>query len=371
MTKTANSSNMEYEILKGAVENTNEAFVTIDQQSTVILFNKAAEKVFGYSRDEVIGKDLGLILSPMCRENHNHAVSRYMQTRKPVLIGHESELTVTRKNGETFPASISFSVAELEGKLFFTGIIRDLTETKELQKRIIQSERLAALGQTVAEISHEIKNPLLMIGGFARQLLKRAQNEKDRAKLSIIADEVERLEDLLAELKELYRPRPLNLKRTDITGLLREIASLVKAQSKDCGIEIQLDVDQQEICVESDRSKLKQVLVNLVKNSLEASSEGGTVTIGMKPNQEGQVEVKIVDAGTGIPEEVQAKMFSPFFTTKRHGTGLGLCITKRIIEDHPGCMFSIESEEGKGTAVTIVFPQCRENGAGQDVANRA
>lgn len=177
---TAGSA-MEFEILKGAVENTNEAFVTIDHESTVILFNKAAERMFGYSRDEVIGRDLGMILTPMCQDSHQQAVTRYMKTRRTKLIGHESELSVTRKNGEIFPASISFSVAEVDGKLFFTGIIRDLTETKALQEKLIQSERLAALGQAVAEISHEIKNPLIMIGGFAGQLLKKAADEKDQA----------------------------------------------------------------------------------------------------------------------------------------------------------------------------------------------
>ena len=359
MKETANTNNMEYEILKGAVENTNEAFVTIDQRSTVILFNKAAEQMLGYSRDEVIGQNLGMILTSMCREGHNKAVGRYMKTRQPTLIGHESELTVTRKSGEAFPASISFSVAELDGKLFFTGIIRDLTETRALQKQIIQSERLAALGQTVAEISHEIKNPLLMIGGFARQLLKRAKDEKDKTKLSIIAEEVQRLESLLAELKELYRPRTLTLRKIDITKLLHEIASLAKAKAKESGIDVLLDITNEKVCVKSDRAKLKQVLLNLVKNAMEALPGGGSITICLKEDKE-RVEVMVADAGTGIPAEVQERMFSPFFTTKKHGTGLGLCITKRIIEDHPGSTFAIESQEGKGTLVTIGLARCDE-----------
>ncbi len=356
---------MQYEILKGAVENTNEAFVTIDQQSNVIFFNKAAEKLFGYSRDEVIGKDLSLILSPACREGHNKAVAKYIKTREAVRIGHESELTVTRKNGETFPASISFSMAELDGALFFTGIIRDLTETKELQERIIQSERLAALGQTVAEISHEIKNPLMMIGGFAKQLLKKATDPKDKSKLTIIASEVDRLEELLSGLKELYRPRPLNLQKIDLIALLQEVVSLARAWIKENGIDIRLDIAPQRVCVESNPSKLKQVLLNLIKNSIEALPEGGAITVTLK-DDEGKVLTTIADAGTGIPAEIKEKMFSPFFTTKKHGTGLGLCITKRIIEEHPGGTFAIESEEGKGTVVTIGLTRCLVTEIGQD-----
>ena len=155
--------NSELSILRGAIENTNEAFVTIDQDHTVIFFTRTAEKIFGYDRNEVIGHDLDVVLGPRCREGHRQAVARYLKTRDPRLIGHETEFVATRKNGETFPASISFSVSEINGKLFFTGIVRDVTETKALQERIIKSERLAALGQVVAEITHEIKNPLIRI----------------------------------------------------------------------------------------------------------------------------------------------------------------------------------------------------------------
>jgi len=366
MKKFVDSDIMQYEILKGAVENTNEAFVTIDQQSTVIFFNKAAEKLFGYSREEVIGKDLSLILSPACREGHNRAVEKYIHTREAVRIGHESELAVTRKNGEIFPASISFSMAELDGALYFTGIIRDLTETKELQKRIIQTERLAALGQTVAEISHEIKNPLIMIGGFAKQLLKKATDRTDKSKLTIIAGEVERLEELLAELKELYRPKPLSLKKIDLVELLHEVVSLAKAWGKENHIQIRADIVPQRVCVESNRSKLKQVLLNLVKNSIEALPNGGVITITLKEEND-RVEARIADAGVGIPAAVKEKMFSPFFTTKKHGTGLGLSITKRIVEEHPGGTFAIESEEGKGTVVTIGLSHCQEDEIGQDI----
>lgn len=354
---TANSS-MEFQILKGAVENTNEAFVTIDHKSTVVFFNKAAEDMFGFTRDEMIGQDLGMLLTPMCQEGHQIAVERYIETRKPTLIGHETELTVARKNGETFPASISFSVADVSGKLFFTGIIRDLTETKALQDKIIQSERLAALGQTVAEITHEIKNPLMLIGGFARRLQKKVEDEEDQAKLKIITEEVERLEKLLSELKDLYRSRQLNIEKINISTLLREVVSLSVPKVKGDGVEIIFDSDEEELFVEADKEKLKQVLLNLIKNSLEALPNGGTITVSIKDLKD-KVEVLVADTGEGIPQKIQEKIFSPFFTTKDHGTGLGLCITKRIIEDHPGSSFCLESKEGDGTEVTIGLCRCR------------
>jgi len=215
-------------ILEGAIENTNEAFVTIDQNHKVLLFNRAAEKIFGYSRDEVIGNDLDVIMSLDCSRDHRNAVERYVNTRVPRRIGHETELLATRKDGEKFPVSISFSVLQVEGTLYFTGIVRDLTETKALQEKITRAERLAALGQVVAEITHEIKNPLVMIGGFARQLIQQAKDEKSLKKLNIIADEVSRLETLIKKLREFYLPRVLNMEEIDLNSLMGEVYSLIK-----------------------------------------------------------------------------------------------------------------------------------------------
>ena len=122
--------NKEVTIIKSAVENTNEAFVTIDQNHKVLFFNRAAEKISGYSREEVLGHDLDVIMAPICSRNHREAVDRYIKTGIPKRIGHASELLATRKDGTTFPASISFSVSKVNGDLYFTGIVRDLTETK-------------------------------------------------------------------------------------------------------------------------------------------------------------------------------------------------------------------------------------------------
>lgn len=343
----------QFVILRNAVENTNEAFITIDKNSTVIFFNKAAERIFGYDRTEVVGHDLAKILTAMCRTRHEQAVAKYVLTGEATLIGHETELVVARKNGETFPAAISFSMAEVEGQLYFTGLVRDLSETRMLENRLAQNERLAALGQTVAEISHEIKNPLVMIGGFARQLLKKATVEKDRTKLTVIVDEVLRLEHLLAGLKELYKTQQLNLAGISLNELLAEVVDQAQSYLGANGIEIRL-ASSTDVEVEVDREKIKQVLLNLVKNGIEATSAGGKVVVSTRV-QEKRVEVEIADTGEGIPEEFKKRIFLPFFTTKEQGTGLGLCISKRIVEDHPGCSFNLDSEEGKGTVATIGF----------------
>jgi two-component system sensor kinase FixL len=342
-------------VLESAVENTNEAFVTIDENHRVFFFNKAAEKIFGYGREEVIGHDLNVIMSPTCSRDHRKAVARYVRTGVPRRIGHATEIMATRKSGESFPASISFSVSEVGGRLYFTAIVQDLTEMKSLQERMIRSERLAALGQVVAEISHEIKNPLMLIGGFARQLIKETKDEKALKKLNIISEEVMRLESLLKDMKTFYLPRTLKAEEVDINSLLQEIHDLTRSDCRAKKIQTHFKTHGGRAVVKGDREKLKQVFLNLVTNSTEAMENGGRLSMESDVHED-RVEVRIADEGCGIPEKEREKIFSPFYTTKRHGTGLGLSISKSIIEEHAGSTFTVESEEGKGTVFTVSIP---------------
>jgi len=342
-------------ILQGAIENTNEGFVTIDENHRVVVFNREAERIFGIDREEILGKDLGGILTPQCSQGHKQAVARYLAPRQPKLIGHQSEFLTARRNGELFPLSISFSVSNIGDKTFFTGIIRDLTETKALQEQVLKSERLAALGQLVAEVSHEIKNPLVMIGGYARQLWRSSPDPKTQAKLQIITDEVQRLETLIGELRDLYRPKALDLESVDMAALLTEIGELIREDGRAKGIEIQLEVPVAPVLVEGDRNKLKQVILNLARNGMEAMDQGGTLTLRARCLEE-QVEITVSDEGPGIPDPEMDKIFVPFYTTKKQGTGLGLSVSKRIIEEHQGCSFSLASGREKGAVATITMP---------------
>lgn len=343
-------------ILKRAVENTNEAFVTIDRHHKVIFFNKAAERVFGYHRDEVLGHDLDVIMSPTCSSNHRAAVERYIETKVPKRIGHGTEIMAVRKSGESFPANISFSVSHLEEDIYFTGIVRDLTETRELRELVRRSERLASMGQLVAEITHEIKNPLMLIGGFARQLLRDLEEDGGKQKkLDIIVDEISRLEQLLHELRDLYLPRRVEPKEIDVARLLRGIGDLVTAECEGRGIRLVLEIPNEPIHIQGDEPKLKEVLLNLIRNSIDAMAKEGNLRLVSQVFGR-NLEIDVTDEGCGIPVSEQARIFSPFFTTKPRGTGLGLSICKRIMEEHPGGSLTFESEPGKGTTFRLTMP---------------
>lgn len=351
-------------VLEEAVENTNEAFVTIGSDHTVVFFNKAAERIFGFGREEVIGRDLSRIMAPTCSRNHREAVARYLETGIAHRIGHDTEIMATRKGGEAFPANISFSVSQVEGKTYFTGIVRDLTETKALQQRMAHSERLAALGKVVAEITHEIKNPLMMIGGFARQLSRETDDEKVTSKLDIIGQEVGRLENLLNELRELYLPRTLDKEKMDIHDILKDVYELVRESCESSKVQVVYRPDAQKSMITGDREKLKQVLLNLAKNATEAMPSGGTLTLSTSRKGK-KVEIAIADSGCGISEAQRSKIFSPFYTTKKGGTGLGLSVSKCIVEDHPDSTLTFESQEGKGTIFRMTMPLFEE-GSGRE-----
>ncbi len=342
-------------ILMSAAEHANEAIVIIDENHKIIFFNIAAEKVFGFRQHEVLGEDLKMILGSHCPPDHRSAVDKYIRTRTPKVIGHEMELIATRKNSELFPASISFSETEVKGRLYFTGTVKDLTETRALQEKLLKTQRLATLGHVVAEITHEIKNPLMLIGGFARRLLKSTAEENNLNKLDLIVQEVGRLEKLLEELKDIYRPKGQDYEKVDINNLLTEVLSLTIREFKKKGVYIELQADQGEALVLGEKEKLKQVFLNIINNAKEAIEDNGKIMIKVALKA-GRVEISFSDNGPGIPQDVQEKIFEPFYTTKKKGTGLGLPVCKKIIEDHDSSIFLKTSPEETGTLVTISMP---------------
>ncbi len=343
------------EINSGILLNATDAIITIDENHTIIGYNYGAERIFGYSRKEALGQDLKIIIPPAYKEVHKEYVRRYVATRHPHVIGKHVQLTAQRRDGSEFPMSISFSVAEIRGNLYFTGIVRDISEAKQMEERLLQSERLAAVGNTVSHIAHEIKNPLAIIGGFARQLHKAADlGEKERQKLTIITEEVSRLEAMIAEMRDFVR-RPVAKKQVgDLEALLEETLDLFQEAFTEQHITVRRLRESPIPRLSFDSQQLHQVLLNLFKNSLEAMPRGGELTVATR-TRDGQAEISISDTGEGMPPDVKAKIFQPYFTTKEKGTGLGLAICRNILEEHGGCIFA-DSAPGKGSTFTIQIP---------------
>jgi two-component system sensor kinase FixL len=343
------------EINTGIINRATDAIVTINEDHVIVGYNRGAEQIFGYTRQEALGQDLSIIIPPPYKAEHREYVRRYTATRKARMIGKHVRLKALRRDGREFPMSISFSVAEIRDNLYFTGIIRDITEYQEMEARVLHSERLAAVGNTVTHIAHEIKNPLLVIGGFARQLLKtQGLDDKARQKLSIIATEVSHLEEMVAEMREFVRRPPAQKSQGQLGDALRAAVELFQDTLAEHRITVRWVEETPLPPVTFDAKQVHQVLINLLKNALEAMPQGGEITITSRVKGT-NAEVSITDTGGGMSPEVSENIFQPYFTTKEKGTGLGLAICQDIIQEHGGCIFA-DSSPGRGSTFTIQFP---------------
>lgn len=356
----------ELEKYRQIVETANDAVVSINENHEVVFMNAAAERLFGYQRSEILGGDLAPLIPAEHRRAHRHYVERYIRTRRARLVGHSAELEAERRDGTRFPISISFSVAEAPGGgLLFTAIMRDLTAERELAERVKRSEQLALVGQMVTTVSHEIRTPLSLIGGFARQLQKEnGLSEKGRHKLDIIVGEVARLEGVLTELNDLSRPQQYTWAEVDLGGVVEQVAELMGLELAGQGIKIVTRLDSGLPPVAADANRLRQVLINLVTNAAQASAAGGEVALTLERGLHGGLLLTVADQGSGISPEHLEQVFKPFFTTKQHGTGLGLPVARRIVEEHGG-VITLASRLGQGTTVSVNLPALGPARAGE------
>jgi signal transduction histidine kinase len=230
--------------------------------------------------------------------------------------------------------------------------VSDITELKNLRERVIKTERMAALGEVAARVAHEIRNPLVSLGGFARRLEKKL-NGGLKEYADIIAKEVGRLEDLLNEILSFVKETRIQKERVEAQKLMEEVISLTHSEIDDRGISLIREFgDPVEIYV--DPNRVKDALLNIIKNAIQALENHGTITLKIyRKNKTCILEIR--DTGPGIAEEDLRFIFDPFYTTKKTGTGLGLTITHRIIEEHDG-RIEVESKTGEGSTFRVVIP---------------
>ena len=338
---------------KAILDTATDAILSIDKDHRIILFNNSAQRIFGYSRREVLGKDLGMLI-PSQYGDHYSYVRRFLDTRQPTVTGRRMSLTAQRKSGEEFPIEIGLSYYKGQGGVTITALIRDMSRQKELEGRYLQAERLAAVGQTVAQVAHEIKNPLMVIGGFSQQIRKRLTDDQCAQKLDLILAEVGRLEKLVVNLGDFTKQYKLAKRPADVNAVIRDVLGTVGSMypADKYRFEVDLSPDLPEIPCDPDR--LKQVFMNVTTNAAEAMEQGGTVKVTTARWDEG-VEVRVHDEGMGISDKDRLRIFEPFYTTRKRGSGLGLSISYKIIEAHNGIIKAL-SAPGQGTTFVIRLP---------------
>ena len=338
---------------RSIIDSAVDGIVVINSRGRIEAFNGAAERLFGHLEADILGRNVSVLMASPYREEHDGYIARYLTTGEQKIIGIGREVTALRKDGTIFPVHLSVGEMTIEGERKFTGIVHDLTARVEIERRLREQSALTKLGEMAAVVAHEVKNPLTGIRGAIQVIGSRLPPaSKDAAVAKEIVARVDALNELMKDLLLFARPPQLKPAPVDLVELLRTVADLVKLDPS--VPELRIQVEGSSAPIVGDVELLKIVMQNLILNSAHATQGRGSVRVSVEASNEG-VQVTIADNGPGIPPEVRDRLFTPFFTTKSRGTGLGLSTAKRLVEAHAGTI-GIECPPDGGTIVTIQFP---------------
>ena len=338
--------------------NSIDAIIGLDVNYRVFLWNNGAEKLFGYRKDEVMGREFDFLIPENLLKKGEKKFLIDEVSRNGFLANYESERIT--KSGQLVNVSISrFAIYDEKdvNTIGSVGILRDITTVKQLQKELREKENLALIGEVVSSIAHSLSNPLNIISGNADYLLlNKSADQPEYEELKTIVEETTRITKSLRGLLNFSRPIVVEKTKTDVNKLVDDIIARSKYSigKKDVVIKRVFDKDLPQIKV--DKAQIDEVITNLVVNAIQAFTAPGEVTVKTKTNSN-SIYIDITDNGPGIPKENLEKIFRPFYSSKGYGkgTGLGLSIVKRIITEHGGSVM-VRSQVGKGTTFTISLP---------------
>ena len=347
------------------LESLTSGIITLDLDGRVVTMNPAAELLTGLFAAEATGR--------YCTEVFSHSpevVELLMETLASRTVVASASLMLRRRNGTSLAIELSTApLGEAGGKdLGAVGVFKDVTVVHELEAQLRRSDRLAALGTLAAGLAHEIKNPLTSLRTFTRLVSRRFNDQRFRQTFErVVPRELERINGIVERLLELARPRRLSLKPVQLPVLLGRVVELYANQIETKQIIVLHEYARDLPTIQGDGEHLYQAFLNLVTNALEAMGTGGRLTLraGWSEDRDWlsssrrapkrSVKVEIEDTGTGIPPAEADKIFNPFFTTKEGGTGLGLALAHKIIEDHDGSV-TFRSSPGAGTTFRLLLP---------------
>jgi len=352
---------------RALLESASEGILLVNAAGRIVLANDAAERLFGYTRAELMGAQLERLLPARIRGSHAaHLAGYFVEPRvRPMGIG--LDLKARRRDGSEFPVEISLSYVESEEGTLAMAFVTDITERKrveaELQRQreiTFHNEKLSALGRLAAGVAHEMTNPLSIVSFRLEVMLLEAPEqglpESLRADLRVLHRNTERVAKIARSLRSFGRQSSGERVPVDLNGVVDETLLLMQKPLEADGIEVLAALDRALPPILGDPSALHQVLLNLLTNAREAMTRGGQIRIETRPaDRPGFVRLVITDTGPGIAPEDLPKIFDPFFTTKTDGTGLGLSISYGIVQDHHGTV-DVESGPGRGTTFVLTFP---------------
>jgi PAS domain S-box-containing protein len=335
---------------ENAVELARVLVIGLDRDGRIRLYNRESERVTGYARDEVMGM---LLPEALCDEEDQGHANLMLRAAQGAVEKDALDCLIRTKSGKSrlIHFRIAFAPSDAEGDdvvLFVIG--QDITDEHRLAARLRQSEKLAAVGTLAAGLAHEIRNPLngaqLHLTFLERRLKKQPLGDDAMEAVHVVADEIKRLSALVTEFLDFARPRPLDRRQSSVTALLAHVVTLLEPTARAAHVTVETDLPTTELFAQMDPAKIEQVLINLVRNAIEALVPvgGGSVTLRLRRSPRRAV-IDVEDDGPGLARP-DAPIFDPFFSTKPDGTGLGLAIVHRIVTDHEGSI-DVESRPGR------------------------
>jgi two-component system sensor kinase FixL len=364
--------------LRSILDTVPDAIVVIDEGAIIQSFSPAAERLFGYDRAEAVGCKVNILMPTPYREAHDGFVERYLRTGERRIIGIGRVVVGLRKSGETFPMELHVGEFAIAGTRYFTGFVRDLTERQEAERRfqdlqteLLHTARLNVMGQMASTMAHELTQPLTAVTNYlaaGRQLLASGVGGRERVAemMEKAIDQAQRAGAVIRRLRGFVTRAEPERRIQSLNRLVEEAVALAIVGAKQRGVRASLELDPSLPPVFVDPVQIQQVVVNLVRNAIEAMEEverRELVVATRALPDEPAVEVVVADSGPGIAPELAGRLFRPFFTTKKTGMGLGLSISREIAEAHHGRL-SAAPGAGGGTVFRLVLPIASGEGTG-------
>lgn len=349
--------------LRSILDTIPDAMIVIDEAGLIRSFSQAAERLFGWGAEEVIGRNVKMLMPSPYREQHDGYLDRYYRTGERRIIGIGRVVVGERKDGSTFPMELAVGEMKSERGRFFTGFIRDLTERQETETRLqeLQSElvhvsRLTALGEMASALAHELNQPLAAIANYlqgSRDLLERdpVPTEKIGQAMGKATDQALRAGEIIRRLRDFVSRGETERQVESLPKLIEEASALALVGAKEHGVSVRYAMDRSVDLVLADRVQIQQVVLNLIRNAVDAMEEAPVRRLTIRVNRlpGNQAGIEVADTGPGISPEIADQLFQPFVTTKRTGMGVGLSISRTIVEAHGGRLWAESNSEGGAT----------------------
>ena len=353
--------------LRAILDSAVDAIVMIDESGAIQSFNRAAERLFGYSEQEVAGRNVSILMPAPFRDEHDSYLAAYRRTGQAKIIGIGREVEGLRKDGSVFPIHLSVGEARLGERRLFTGIIHDLTARQKLKDQLGQAQRMEAIGRLAGGVAHDFNNVLLTILARTEVLLRPRRKHPAREQALEIRKAALRAAALTRQLLAVSRRQVMNLRVVDLNAVLRDTAKMLRRLLGE-EIEFRMDLAGDLGPVRVDPDQLVQVVLNLVVNARDAMPQGGTLVVESRsaapeeaalPGRGEAVLLAVRDTGIGMDEETRVRIFEPYFTTKGdRGTGLGLSTVYGIVQQSGGDI-RVESRKGEGSVFEVYFPRAQ------------